>query len=209
MERTLETDRPEDLDPREVRAIEQLKRGDIDGLAYLVRKHELLAVRAAVLVTCDRALAEDVVQEAFIRAYKRISQFRADRPFRPWFMRSVVNAALRAARRRDRQRPLGQTQIEGIGSRGNGRGELPEAALEQAETSREIWQALNSMTPKKRAVLVLHYFAGLSVRDLASVSGSPEGTVKWRLSAARTELKRSLIFNREQPSEWNGQGANK
>jgi RNA polymerase sigma-70 factor (ECF subfamily) len=80
--------------------------GNIDGLSYLVEKYGLKAVRAATLITCDRAMAEDVVQEAFIRAYERISQFDIDRPFGPWFLRSISNASLRAVQRRGRTSPL-------------------------------------------------------------------------------------------------------
>jgi len=207
MDGVVQSNQPEELDPREVRAVNQLKEGNIAGLAYLVQEHELMAVRAAILVTCDRDLAEDVVQEAFIRVYKRIGQFQADRPFRPWFMRSVVNAALRAARRRDRQTRLDPSQVERIEAVGNGRELSPEAALERAETNREIWQALNNMPPKQRSILVLRYFAGLSVRELSKVSGSPLGTVKWRLSAARKQLRRTLIFKERTSSEWKERGA--
>lgn len=87
-------------------AIEQLRRGDIDGLAVLVRRYQLRAVRAANLIVRDRPLAEDIVQTAFLRAYARIDQFDPSRPFGPWFLRVVVNDALKAARRADRLVPL-------------------------------------------------------------------------------------------------------
>jgi RNA polymerase sigma-70 factor (ECF subfamily) len=80
-------------------AIWRLKRGDIEALAVLVRRYEVQAVRTAYLITHDRALAEDVVQNTFLRIYQRIDQFDEGRPFAPWFMRSVVNAAVQAAHR--------------------------------------------------------------------------------------------------------------
>ena len=58
------------------------------------------AIRAAYLIVRDRALAEDLVQTAFLRAYDRIGQFDPSRPFAPWFLRSVVNDAVKAAMRR-------------------------------------------------------------------------------------------------------------
>jgi RNA polymerase sigma-70 factor (ECF subfamily) len=70
-------------DSAEWEAIQKMCVGNIDGLGYLVEKYGLKAVRVATLITCDRALAEDVVQEAFIRAYERIHRFDIDKPFGP------------------------------------------------------------------------------------------------------------------------------
>src|SRR5712692_3502470 len=87
----------------EPEAISRLKRGDIGGLEWLVLRYQLPAVRAAYLVTHDRASAEDLTQSAFLRAYERIEQFDDERPFGPWFLRSVVNDAVKVTRRRGRQ----------------------------------------------------------------------------------------------------------
>ena len=92
----------------EAAAIERLKRGDASGLEELVRRHQVTAVRAAYLVTHDEQLAEDLVQTAFLRAYERIAQFDSTRPFRPWFMRSLINSAVKAARRAERMVSLDQ-----------------------------------------------------------------------------------------------------
>ena len=89
----------------EQEAVARLQRGDISGLEPLVRRYQEPALHAAVLVCRDGALAEDLVQAAFVRAYERIGQFDARRPFGPWFIRSVVNDALKAVTRR-RQVPL-------------------------------------------------------------------------------------------------------
>src|SRR3954467_7626853 len=85
------------MDERE--AIARLAGGDISGLELLVSRYQVQAVRAAYLVCRNSALAEDIVQEAFLRAYERIEQFDPDRPFHPWFLRMVVNDALKAASR--------------------------------------------------------------------------------------------------------------
>ena len=68
----------------ERQAIERMRRGDIGGLELLVRQYQVRALRAAYLVTHDVALAEDVVQTAFVKAYERIKQFDPERPFGPW-----------------------------------------------------------------------------------------------------------------------------
>ena len=68
-------------------AIARLKHGQIEGLETLVHLHQRKALRAAVLICHDYALAEDIVQNAFVRAYERIQQFDASKPFAPWFLR--------------------------------------------------------------------------------------------------------------------------
>jgi RNA polymerase sigma-70 factor (ECF subfamily) len=90
----------------ESEAIARLKGGDISGLEPLVRAYQVRAVRAAFLICHDRALAEDLVQAAFVRAYERIGQFNAARPFGPWFLQSVVHDAMKAAARQWRTIPL-------------------------------------------------------------------------------------------------------
>jgi RNA polymerase sigma-70 factor (ECF subfamily) len=80
-------------------AVARLQRGDIGGLETLVRLYQVRAVRAAYLITRDAALADDIMQAAFLRAYERIGQFDATRPFGPWFLRGVVNDAVKAAAR--------------------------------------------------------------------------------------------------------------
>lgn len=92
----------------ERRAIERLKRGDIGRLEALVRIHQARAVQAAYLILRDRASAEDVAQNAFVRAYERIGGFDAGRPFGPWFMKVVLNDAVKTAARRERTLPLGE-----------------------------------------------------------------------------------------------------
>src|SRR5690242_14422575 len=83
----------------DIQAIQRLKGGDISGLETLVARYQARAIRAAFLVTSDETLAEDVVQDVFVRIYQRIGQFDASRPFEPYLLRSVVNAALNAAQR--------------------------------------------------------------------------------------------------------------
>jgi len=128
----------------EQEAIARLKRGDIGGLEALVRRYQVRAVRTAYLITHDRALAEDIVQAAFLRAYERIGQFDAGRSFGPWFLRSVVNDAVKAAARRKRQVSL-KASPEGEGA---SLADLladpapgPDDLVEAAELRRIVWDA--------------------------------------------------------------------
>ncbi|HIQ01323.1 MAG TPA: RNA polymerase sigma factor [Anaerolineales bacterium] len=176
-------------------AIARLKRGDIGGLEVLVRRYQVQAVRAATLIVRDREIAEDIVQSAFLRAYERIDQFDAGRPFGPWFLRSVVNDAVKAAARRRRQVPLeaGSAREEAspadlLADPNPGPADLAEAA----ETRQAVLAALDRLPPAQRAAIVLRYYLGLSEAEMADELACPPGTVKWRLHAARKRL-RSLL----------------
>jgi RNA polymerase sigma-70 factor (ECF subfamily) len=176
-----------DVDASDERnAIAQLKRGEIAGLESLVRAHYLSAVRAAYLVTRDRARAEDIVQTAFIRAYERIGQFDAARPFAPWFMRSVVNSALSETRRAGRFMPLAPdaAELEPPDPQPG-----PIDALEHAETAAELRAALDQLAPEQRAAVVLRYYLELPDAEAAQRLGIPPATVRWRLHAARKRLR--------------------
>ncbi len=87
-------------------AVARLRVGDIRGLAALVEAHQVKAARVAYLIVRDTALAQDIVQAAFVRFYERIAGYDSHRPFAPYFMRMVVNDALAAVKRRDRSRSL-------------------------------------------------------------------------------------------------------
>lgn len=168
-------------------AIARLKRGDVSGLAHLVEQHQLKAVRTAQLITRDRALAEDVVQSAFIRIYQHADQFDETRRFEPWFMRTVVNAAIQASKRQQKIIPI----EDGEYSTQDGEFD-PQAWMERAETSAEIRQALDQLTPEQRAVIVYRYYLDMSEDEMADRLETPRGTVKSRLHTARTRL-RSLL----------------
>ena len=135
------------MDERE--AIDRLKRGDADGLQTLVETHYDRAARAAYLVVRDPALAEDVAQGAFVRAYDKIGTFDAKRPFGPWFMRLVVNDAVEAARRRERRRtlPLESLSAGEIASSLADSGTGPHELAEEAEARRRYGPPWRSFRP--------------------------------------------------------------
>ncbi len=84
----------------EQQAIRLLQQGNIEGLETLVQAYQVRAVHTAVLITHERQLAEDVVQDAYLQAYRKIAQFDERRPFGPWFLKIVINAARKAAQRK-------------------------------------------------------------------------------------------------------------
>lgn len=186
-------------------AIALLKRGDICGLDALVRLHQYQAVRAAVLIVRDRAVAEDIVQSAFLRVVSRIQQFDSQRPFGPWFLRIVLNDALKEAQRRERYSSLDQpsdnelTALDMLPDPHGG----PEALLEQGETRAAVVDALNQLTPLQRTAIVQRYYLGMSEAEMARDRATSVGAIKLRLFAARERLQRLLrpLLRESAPTE--------
>lgn len=168
-------------------AITQLKRGEIAGLDTLVRLYQVQAVRAAYLITGSRPQSEDIVQAAFLTAFLRIGQFDAGRPFGPWFLRSVVNAALKSVTRGTSHVSLDAAERldDWLADPHPG----PDALLEQTNLHQQVAAALEDLSPAQRAAVVMRYYLGLSEDEMAQAMECAPGTVKWRLHAAREKLR--------------------
>jgi RNA polymerase sigma-70 factor, ECF subfamily len=172
---------------QEHEAVARLQQGDIAGLDTLVRLHQQPALYAAFLVCRDQAQAEDLVQSAFVRVYERIAQFDANRPFGPWFIRSVVNDALKVVSR-NRQVPLDPAWDATPAPPTDD----PEAHLLAAETREAVWALLDRLSPEQRAAVVLRYYCDLSDAEVAARLVVPPGTVRRRLHDARQRLRQLL-----------------
>jgi len=170
-------------------AIQRLKQGDSNGLEYLVARHQLKAVRTAYLITRDKGLAEDVVQECFIRSFRLIHNFDTTRPFEPWFMRSVVNASVKVMQRSARQVQVGDEADETIFAELIASAESVETQVESIEVQNRIWDAMQELSPRQRAVIVQRYFLEMTEKEMAEDAGSAAGTIKWLLNAARKRLR--------------------
>jgi RNA polymerase sigma-70 factor (ECF subfamily) len=145
-------------------------------------------------------LAEDVVQDCFLQTYRSIHRFDQSRPFEPWFMRSVVNASVKLMQGSARQVQMGQNVDESIFAELAARVESVEEQVESIEIQNQIWDAMQRLSPRQRAVIVQRYFLEMSEKEMAQESGSAAGTVKWMLNAARLRL-RSLLGDTDQRSE--------
>ena len=184
-------------------AIQRLKKGDISGLEFLVQRHQLKALRAAFLITRDLGLAEDIVQDSFLQAFRAMHSFDATRPFEPWFLRSVVNASVKMMQRSARQVPLSGTSQVGDDADESPLAELAarvesvESQVESIEVQDQIWDAMQKLSPRQRAVIVQRYFLEMSEKEMAETAGSAVGTVKWMLNAARERL-RGLLSERSE-----------
>lgn len=178
-------------------AIRRLKNGDVGGLEQLIACYQAKAVRTAYLVTHDEPMAEDVVQDAFVRFYERVRYFDERRLFEPYFLRCVVNAALNAVEKERRSTPVVDEVMdfhafEQLLSRALS----VEAQVEFGELKREILQALGSLSPRQRVALVQRYYLDMSEKEMTEALDIAPGTVKWLLNAGRTRLRALLSSER-------------
>lgn len=182
----------------EKQAIQRLKNGDIHGLEFLVARYQVRAVRTAYLITRDLGLAEDIVQDCFLQVFRAMRGFDAARPFEPWFLRSVVNASVKTMQRSARQFAVGDEADESLFAELVARVESVEEQVESLEIQNQIWDAMQKLSPRQRAVIVQRYFLEMSETEMAAESGAANGTIKWLLNAARERLRYLLAERSEE-----------
>jgi RNA polymerase sigma-70 factor, ECF subfamily len=175
-------------------AIRRLKSGDMTGLEDLVARYQVQAVRAAFMITGDAAAAEDIVQDTFLRITQRIRQYDEARPFAPYLLRCVINAALNTQRQAKHTSSLDgdPAYFERLLSQAAS----IEALVEYQQRQQEILEALWRLSPRHRAAVVQRYYLGMSEQEMAQTLRVAPGTVKWLLNAARARLKELLGIER-------------
>jgi RNA polymerase sigma-70 factor, ECF subfamily len=175
----------------DLQAIRRLKRGDISGLECLIARYQGKALRTAFLITHNEPMAEDIVQDVFVRFYQRAKHFDETRPFEPYFMRSVINTALNLVEREQRGRSFADEDTSELE-------ELLEQTAsveEQVEFNTLKWQigeSLAKLPPRQRAVIIQRYYLDMNEKEMSEALDAPPGTVKWLLNAARTRLRALL-----------------
>ncbi len=157
--------------------------GEVEAFAPLVLRYERVLFNVAVRMLGNREDARDVTQEAFLKAYQKLSSFDPSYRFFSWMYRIVLNESLNA---RSRRRPVGPLDREPVdpGS--------PEDGLHVRERRDRVQAALAGLATADREVLVLRHFAELSYADIGAALGIAEKTVKSRLHEARQRLGRVL-----------------
>jgi len=175
------------LDP-EQELVERARGGDTRAYETLMRAHEQIAFRTACMFCPTAADAEDVAQDAFVKAWRALPRFRRGAPFRPWLMAIVVNEARSRARAAGRRsgREARAVALEPPGADAH---EGPEAAVLVRERSAALRDALAALTERDRSVIALRYLLDLSEAETATALGWRRGTVKSRLSRALERLR--------------------
>ncbi|MBT3267667.1 sigma-70 family RNA polymerase sigma factor [Candidatus Poribacteria bacterium] len=156
-----------------------------------VEKHRDQAYRVARGMMPSHEAADDVVQEAFLKAFTSLGKFRRDAEMDTWLYRIVMNVALN--RLRGSRRRLGfLDRLRRDGGHMARRPTLPHVALEHAEAREQVQAAVMELAPGLRAVVVLFDLEGLSCAEVSGALGIPEGTVRSRLHNARRHLRTRL-----------------
>lgn len=172
--------------------IARVRAGEPEAYAELVRAHTAVALRAAVACGAGPE-AEDVVQQAFFKAYRSLGRFREGSAFRPWLLRIVANETRNTVRSAGRRRAVHDREADLLGAEPL----IPESAdpavaAEERERSRRLWEALDGLADDHRQVVVHRYLLELDETETAEALGWPRGTVKSRLSRALKKLGRVL-----------------
>lgn len=175
--------------PDEPQLVSRARAGDAQAFGELVALHQEVAFRVAFLVLGDAAEAEDAAQEAFVRAFRALGRFRTGEPFRPWLLRITANQARNRRRSAVRREGLRLRVTEGWT---DAAAPSAESTVVDDERRRELLAAINALPLDDRIVLGARYFLDLSEAETAAVIGAARGTVKSRLSRARTRLHQRL-----------------
>jgi RNA polymerase sigma-70 factor (ECF subfamily) len=170
--------------------VRRTTRGELSAFEELVDRHRPVVMRVAARIA-GSGEAEDVSQDAFLRAFHRLEHFRGDAPFRSWLLRITHNAALDhiARRRAEPVDPEMLDESEPSAAR------PPADRLEVRERVERLERKLRGLSPQHRVVLVLRDAEGLSYEDIADITDTPLGSVKGRLHRARREFIDMLRAN--------------
>ncbi|MFQ6131835.1 MAG: RNA polymerase sigma factor [Armatimonadota bacterium] len=176
--------------------------GDLRAFDELVQRHQRPVYNVCLRMLGDRDEAADLSQDAFVRAYSRLTRFERGRAFRPWLLRIAINLCLNALRGRRPALPVdhGDSSEAGVVVlRAESQG--PDQALEARELTTEVQRAVLSLPETYRAVAVLRHVEGMKYEEIAEVTGLPMGTVKTHLFRAKNLLRQSLAHLFEDAGE--------
>jgi RNA polymerase sigma-70 factor (ECF subfamily) len=176
------------------------RRGDRDAFGRLVRRHQRRVYAAALHILGNHSDADDVTQEAFVRAYRGLGSFDGRADFFTWLYRIAVNTALNALRSGKRGAVLHQrsgAEAAHVGGRPEALGHGAPSPAQRAEHTGEVARVLAAvaeLSPALRVTLVLATIEELPHKQIAEILQIPEGTVAWRVNEARRLLKLRLAM---------------
>src|SRR5712691_931943 len=178
---------PTESDPIEQRAIAAVKSGDSGSYDYVVSKYMKRVVSIAWGIVRNAHDAEDLAQEAFVKAFQTIERFKAGEPFGPWIYRIVTNLALDVMKHRQRFRHEELTD-----SHPAERATSADLPAVSNELARRIDAAIESLPEMQRVVARLYLVEYFEHAEIAAMTGLTEGTVRSHLSLARAKLRDRL-----------------
>jgi RNA polymerase sigma-70 factor (ECF subfamily) len=189
-------EKPSGVDESDLELVRRAQRGERGAFDLLVLRYQHKVVKLVARLLRDPAEAEDVAQEAFVKAYRALGSFRGDSAFYTWLYRIAVNTARNAMAARQR-RPLEyETDLsEGEQSSLESRmrhSDTPEAVVLTEEIRGTVNRAVEMLPEDLRTAIILREVEGLSYEEIAEAMDCPVGTVRSRIFRAREAIDRSL-----------------
>jgi len=193
------------MDIQESALIEAARRGDSEAFGVIVSRYMPKALAFARRMTGDDGDAEDVVQDAFIKAYKAIGSFKAESGFGTWFYRILANQCLDHLRKATFFRRVfffAYPARDEEGQDGYNTPDFPDPAgrpdeeLEQKQLKKALNKAVMGLPERQRAVFLLKHDEGLKISEIAVILGITEGAAKSHLSRAAAALRDSMKAHR-------------
>ena len=167
-----------------------VRRGDREAFAHLLRKYQGRLFGLVLMMVRDRAGAEEVTQDAFVRAYTHIGHYDDARPFYPWLATIATRLAQNWLRHHQRTIRREGTSLEDAAEPATKTIALNELVAD--ERSRELWEAVEGLSSGGRTAVILYYRDNVAIRDIAQALGVTTGTIKTLLFRARQQLRRRL-----------------
>lgn len=164
--------------------------GDRDAFGHLVERYQGRLFGLTLMMVREPSGAEEVTQDAFVRAFIHLRQYDDSRAFYPWLAAIAVRLAQNWLRRHGRTVRREGVALEDVAEPGGATSTL--AALITDEQSRHLWRAVSALTSGERTAVLLYYRDGMAVRDIASALGVTTGTIKTLLFRARRHLRERL-----------------
>jgi RNA polymerase sigma-70 factor (ECF subfamily) len=176
--------------------VDRARAGDTRAFSEIVRRHQRRIHRLALHMLRDRAEAEDVTQETFVRAFNALARFDGRSEPYTWLYRIAVNLSLNAIRSRKSQRTTSapaqdDPRLEALLRDANqSAAEPPDAAQRQLYAA--LAEAIDALSETLRTTLILVCIDGRSHEEASQILGAPEGTIAWRVHEARRKLRAAL-----------------
>lgn len=171
--------------------VQRVRAGDVDAFGQIVKGYERRVFALAVMILRNREGADDVTQDAFVRAFERLDLYDVRRPFYPW----LATITMRLSRNWLARHSPGARRETPIQPESSAYASAAPAALDvlaAEDEGRHLWRLVERLPLGERTAVVLHYRQELSVSEVASAIGVTAGTVKTLLFRARQHLRASL-----------------
>ncbi|WP_066175250.1 RNA polymerase sigma factor SigW [Bacillus marinisedimentorum] len=176
--------------------IQQVLKGDQNAYAEVVELYKDRVFQICYRMLGNRHEAEDIAQEAFIRAYVNIHRYNADKKFSTWLFRIATNLSIDRIRKKKPDfyldAEIGGTDGLTMYSQIAVDGKLPEEEAEALETQDWVHQQILALPEKYRTVIVLKYIEELSLKEISDILDLPVGTVKTRIHRGREALRKKM-----------------